>query len=150
MLITNSIMSYINLLTHSTRNWPTLLLPTSTSTPDSPESQDAAILFASLTENSHHLTSALTLLSAAVKYGIPLPPYFKTPPAVDFSPLWTKLSTDIQHEHGRDRDRDEEAVYSAWAVMHIVGDMVNTALGRMVVEVRELVGEVDFESAIEE
>jgi hypothetical protein len=35
-------------------------------------------------------------------------------------------------------------MYSAWAVMHIVGDMVNSALGRMVGEVRELVGEVDF------
>ena len=47
---------------------------------------------------------------------------------------------------GSRREGDEEAVYSAWAVMHIVGDMVNSALARMVVEVRELVGEVDFES----
>ena len=98
-----------------------------------------------MTENSHHLTSALTLLSASVKYGIPLPPYFKAPPTVDFSPLWGKLSADIQMEGSR-RESDEEAVYSAWAVIHIVSDMVNSALARIVVEVRELVGEVDFES----
>lgn len=45
-----------------------------------------------------------------------------------------------------ERDRDEEAVYSAWAVMHIVRDMTNSALGRTVSEVRELFGEVNFES----
>lgn len=99
---------------------------------------------------SHDITSALTLLSAAVKYGIPLPPYFQAPPIVDYSPLWNKLSTDIQQEQAVTRDRDEEAVYSAWAVMHIVGDMVNSALARMVVEVRELVGEVDFESDLKD
>lgn len=47
---------------------------------------------------------------------------------------------------GSRRESDEEAVYSAWAVIHIVSDMVNSALARIVVEVRELVGEVDFES----
>jgi hypothetical protein len=143
----DSIMSYINLLTHSTRSWPTTLLPSdSTSSSTSPQTHDTAILFASMSQHSHDLTSALTLLSAAVKYGIPLPPYFKGPPNVDFSPLWGKLSEDIQGEMGTERERDDEAVYSAWAVMHIVGDMVNSSLSRMVVQVRELVGEVDFEN----
>ena len=138
-------MSYINLLTYSTRSWPSTILPSNTNSSTAQE-YDTAILFASMAENSHNLTSSLTLLSAAVKYGIPLPPYYQPPPTVDFSPLWNKLSHDIREEEGKIRDRDEDAVYSAWAVMHIVGDMVNSAMGRMVGEVRELVGEVDFES----
>ena len=44
------------------------------------------------------------------------------------------------------KDRDDDAVYSAWAVMQITGDMTNSAMERMVVEIRELVGEVDFGS----
>jgi hypothetical protein len=103
-----------------------------------------------MSTNSHHVTSALTLLSASVKYGIPLPPYFQAPPTVDFSSLWQKLSADIQSEEREKREGDEEAIYSAWAVMHIEGDMTNSALGRMVVQVRELVGEVDFESGFKE
>jgi hypothetical protein len=98
-------LSYINLLTHSTRSWPSTLLPTTGS--NTPQEHDTAILFASVAENSHNLTSALTLLSAAVRYGIPLPPYFHAPAAVDFSSLWKKLSSDIQREEGGIRDRDE-------------------------------------------
>ncbi|MBN6743337.1 hypothetical protein JKG47_23335 [Acidithiobacillus sp. MC6.1] len=52
-----------------------------------PREHDTALLFASMAENSHQLTSALTLLSAAVKHGIPLPPYCHVPPTVDFSTL---------------------------------------------------------------
>ena len=64
--------------------------------------------------------------------------------------MWQKLSTDIQSGERGKRGGDEEAVYSAWAVIHIVGDMTNSALERMVVQVRELVGEVDFESGFKE
>ncbi|RAH73279.1 uncharacterized protein BO66DRAFT_315857 [Aspergillus aculeatinus CBS 121060] len=133
-----SIMNYTNLLIHSSRSWQ---LPPGSST----GSLESPALLASVSANSHAMTSILTLLSASVRNGTPLPPGFQAPPRVDFSSLWQRLSVDFKSSDPAEVDEKEEDAFRAWATMQMVGDMTNSALARMVVHVRDLIGEVDYD-----
>lgn len=139
-------MNYINLLIHSAQSWQHPLPSSAASIERSePLLPEMTALLASVSDSSHQMTSTLTLLSSSIKHSIPLPPYFQAPPRVDFRSLWQKLRADISSGGIENRDGDELAVHSAWAMMQIVNNMTNSAIERLVVQVRELVGEVDFE-----
>ncbi|RDH36292.1 hypothetical protein BDQ94DRAFT_185415 [Aspergillus welwitschiae] len=129
-----SIMNYINLLIHSSQSWP-LLSHSSTFT--------SSMVLESVSTHSHQMTSALLLLSACIKHGTPLPPYFQAPTTVDFSPLWQELRADSLPPSALTGDK--EAVQRAWAMMQMVTDISNVALMRIIKHARDLVGEVNFD-----
>ncbi|RDW64418.1 MFS transporter [Aspergillus mulundensis] len=134
-----SIMNSINLLIHSSTSWPPL-----------PQSPATSTVLDSVSTHSHQMTSALLILSASVKHGTPLPPYFQAPPAVDFSPLWQELPVSLDALSGEKEKSEAAAVHRACAMMQMVSDMSNAALARMVVQVRDLVGEVNFAVGVKE
>ncbi|GLA06676.1 hypothetical protein AnigIFM60653_007616 [Aspergillus niger] len=129
-----SIMNYINLLIHSSQSWP-LLSHSFTFT--------SSMVLESVSTHSHQMTSALLLLSACIKHGTPLPPYFQAPTTVDFSPLWRELRAESLPPSAL--TGDEEAVQRAWAMMQMVTDISNVALMRIIMHARDLVGEVNFD-----
>ncbi|KAI2964065.1 hypothetical protein CBS147323_6559 [Aspergillus niger] len=129
-----SIMNYINLLIHSSQSWP-LLSHSSTFT--------SSMVLESVSTHSHQMTSALLLLSACIKHGTPLPPYFQAPTTVDFSPLWQELRAEFLQPSAL--AGDEETVQHAWAMMQMVTDISNVALMRIIMHARDLVGEVNFD-----
>ncbi|KPI44474.1 uncharacterized protein AB675_8574 [Cyphellophora attinorum] len=105
---------------------------------------------------SHSLTSTLCLLSAAIKDGQPLPPYFKPP-----KPLASTAFPDMIDQGGRKvktvsregREEEEDLLdiqhvshpaFAAFAVGEVASAFVSAELRRVVREVRGLVGEVDF------
>lgn len=97
----------------------------------------------SVSTHSHQMTSALLLLSACIKHGTPLPPYFQAPTTVDFSPLWQELRAEFLPPSAL--TGDEEAVQRAWAMLQMVTDISNVALMRIIMHARDLVGEVNFD-----
>ncbi|OJI83116.1 hypothetical protein ASPTUDRAFT_173910 [Aspergillus tubingensis CBS 134.48] len=129
-----SIMNYINLLIYSTRSWPSLS-----------HSSTSTMVLASVSTHSRRMTSALLLLSASIKHGTPLPPYYQAPTAVDFSLLWNE-ELRAQAPPPPAQTGDEEAVQCSWATVQMVTDASNAALARMIRQVRDLVGEVNFDS----
>ncbi|GKZ63364.1 hypothetical protein AnigIFM49718_011437 [Aspergillus niger] len=129
-----SIMNYINLLIHPSQSWP-LLSHSSTFT--------SSMVLESVSTHSHQMTSALLLLSACIKHGTPLPPYFQAPTTVDFSPLWQELRAEFLPPSAL--TGDEEAVQRAWAMLQMVTDISNVALMRIIMHARDLVGEVNFD-----
>lgn len=91
---------------------------------------------------SHEITSILSLLSASVTMGQPLPPYLQAPKPYRIL-TWLK-ATDAEFlklEHA------DETGYSDFAVMEISSVLVSHGLERLVQYVRELVGEVEFKFA---
>ncbi|GLA43630.1 hypothetical protein AnigIFM63309_001561 [Aspergillus niger] len=103
----------------------------------------SSMVLESVSTHSHQMTSALLLLSACIKHGTPLPPYFQAPTTVDFSPLWQELRADSLPPSALTGDK--EAVQRAWAMMQIVTDISNVALMRIIKHARHLVGEVNFD-----
>ncbi|GLB09893.1 hypothetical protein AtubIFM57258_005822 [Aspergillus tubingensis] len=133
-----SIMNYINLLIYSTRSWPSLS-----------HSSTSTTVLASVSTHSRQVTSALLLLSASIKHGTPLPPYYQAPTAVDFSRLWNE-EVRAQAPPPPAQTGDRETVQGSWAMMQMVSDASNAALARMIIQVRNLVGEVNSDSEGEE
>ena len=127
-------MNYINLLIYSTRSWPSLS-----------HSSTSTTVLASVSIHSRQMTSVLLLLSASIKHGTPLPPYYQAPTAVDFSPSWNE-ELRAQSPPPSAQTRDKEAVQCSWATVQMVTDASNAALARMIRQVRDLVGEVSFDS----
>lgn len=41
-----------------------------------------------------------------------------------------------------------ERLYSAWAILQIAQELVSSSIGRMLIQVKELVREIDFEISI--
>lgn len=129
-------MGYISLLSYSSRRW---------SQQDGNLKQRLGKHFSQISTvidtTSHQTTSTLTLLSAAVEHGLPLPPYFHSPPHLDLSSRWDILSKELAAEQPVD-----EAAYTALAVIQVISNLISDDLCCLVRDIRELVGEVDFSS----
>ena len=81
----------------------------------------------SLQVTSHDLTSTLSLLSAAVTNGNPLPPYLKGPKPFQLSAKLEALDADILSVK-----HITEPGYSAFAVMQIASSLISDDLGKLI------------------
>ncbi|KAF6238277.1 hypothetical protein HO173_003557 [Letharia columbiana] len=101
--------------------------------------QDFTRLVGTLNATSQDVTSLLALLSSSVTNGNPLPPYLKAPPTYKLSQRLEELDADILSI-----SHIAEPGYSAFAVMQIASSLVSDNLGKLIDNVKALVGEVDF------
>jgi len=134
------IMQYMALMSYATQTW--------SNKNDDPASQsayhrvwldDLSRLLKTVNPTSHSITSTLTLLSGSVTQGSALPPYMHMPEPYHLSRRLESLDRgilDIRHV--------EEPGYSAYAVMQVTSSLIHDDLKKLVLLVKELVGEVDF------
>ena len=96
-------------------------------------------LFGSADFASHNITTLLSLLASSVTNGQPLPPYLEPPMPYHLTREMQKMDPHLLSlKHALDPG------YSAFAVVEVSCTMIAESLGRLLVLVRELVGEVDF------
>ncbi|CAG8956608.1 hypothetical protein HYFRA_00011919 [Hymenoscyphus fraxineus] len=111
--------------------------------PISPENRrwinDLSKAVSSLSPTSHILTTTLSLLSASITQGRPLPPYLQPPPVVDLAKRLETLDRGIL-----DARHIEEPGYASYAVMQVASSLVIDDFVKLVDAVKELVGEADF------
>ncbi|KAL8705714.1 MAG: hypothetical protein Q9201_001189 [Fulgogasparrea decipioides] len=87
----------------------------------------------------HELTSTLSLLSASVINGNSLPPYLKAPEPYSLSAKLEAIDADIL-----DISHVTEPGYAAFAVMQIASSLISDDIGKLISNIKSLVGEVDF------
>lgn len=130
-----SILNYMALISYSTKSF--------SSRPGSPDKgpwmEAFNHLVQSLNVSSQEVTSMLSLLSASVTSGNPLPPYLKAPSAFKLTARLEALDADILSI-----DHVTEPGYSAFAVMQVASSMISDDLEKLLENVKALVGEVDF------
>jgi hypothetical protein len=88
---------------------------------------------------SHNITSLLALLSAAVRNGHALPPYLKAPTNFQLSDELVGGGT-----HVLDLSNLDEPGFRAVAVIEVAQRCLVDSVNRIVDDVKDLVGEVDF------
>lgn len=88
---------------------------------------------------SKEITTLLTLLSASVASGQPLPPYLKAPEAYALSARLEDVDNQILSVRHM-----AEPGYAAFAVMQIGTKCISDDLKSLLADVKELVGELDF------
>lgn len=108
---------------------------------------DFGALINQVSPTAHQITSILSMLSASVSQGTALPPHIETmlPKPYMLSRRLEQLDRGIL-----DAKHVEELGYSAYAVMQVASALIVDDLERLVGEVRELVGEVDFSFQVQE
>ena len=93
----------------------------------------------SVKETSEEITSMLALLSASVTNGSPLPPYLKPPVAFSLSDKLEALDSDILGIN-----HIAKPGYASFAVTQVASSLVSDDLSKLIENVRNLVGEVNF------
>lgn len=88
---------------------------------------------------SHEITSLLSLLSAAITNGSPLPPYMQAPQPYRLSHKLEELDKDILSLR-----HIAEPGYAAFAVIQIATRCIIKDIEKLLKNVKELVGELDF------
>lgn len=96
-------------------------------------------LISSVNLTSHEITSLLSLLSGAITNGSPLPPYLRAPAPYRLSRRLEELDRDILSLR-----HVAEPGYAAFAVIQIATRCIIRDLEKLLKNVRELVGELDF------
>lgn len=96
-------------------------------------------LMTSVNITSHEITSMLSLLSASITSGQPLPPYLTTPQPYQLSRKLEALDHDILSVR-----HIAEPGYAAFAVMQISTRCIIGDLEKLLLAVKNLVGELDF------
>lgn len=129
------ILNYMALISYSTHSFSSH----SGSPHKRPWMEAFNLLIQSLNVSSQEITSMLSLLSASVTSGNPLPPYLKPPPAFKLTARLEALDADILSI-----DHVAEPGYSAFAVMQVASSMISDDLEKLLANVKALVGEVDF------
>ena len=94
---------------------------------------------ASLVVSSHEITSLLTLVSASVADGRPLPPYLAPPRPYNLSERLTALNPEVLSLH-----HVMEPGYAAFAVTQVTTALIDDDLRALLANARSIVGEVDF------
>ncbi|KAF2432446.1 hypothetical protein EJ08DRAFT_585764 [Tothia fuscella] len=100
---------------------------------------DLCRLMKSINSTSHEITSLLSLLSASVTNGQPLPPYLSAPAPYGLSTKLEALDRDILSVR-----HIAEPGYTAFAVMQISARCITVELENLLRAVKEIVGELDF------
>ena len=93
-----------------------------------------------LDESARQVSFAMTLLSGAIKHAVPLPPHFKAPEPFAYDRMAERLHGDI-HEDG---SIGYGNAYSTFAIVKVMSDLICAELDKLVGDVRELVGEVNY------
>ncbi|KAL1637039.1 hypothetical protein SLS58_009479 [Diplodia intermedia] len=96
-------------------------------------------LISSVNLTSHEITSLLTLLSASITNGSPLPPYLRPPAPYRLSRRLEELDHDILSLR-----HIAEPGYAAFAVIQIATRCIIRDLEKLLKHIKELVGELDF------
>ena len=86
-----------------------------------------SLLIKSINITSHEITSMLSLLSASVVNGHPLPPYLKAPPPYQLTEKLEALDADILGI-----SHIAEPGYAAFAVMQIASSLISDDLGKLI------------------
>ncbi|KAJ5979646.1 hypothetical protein N7481_006944 [Penicillium waksmanii] len=100
----------------------------------------AEIALKSADFNSHHITSLLCLLSAAIMNSQPLPPYLSTPDSFPLARQMQKIDDELLSiRHIGDPS------FSAFVALEVLRSVVSFSLQELIDNVRKLVGELDFD-----
>ena len=102
-------------------------------------SSDFRKLLASVNITSHRVTMLLSMLSSSLSSGQPLPPYMDMPEPFQFAKQLESIDRDILSIR-----HIAEPEYSAFAVLQIATQCINTDIAKLTSHVKNLVGEVDF------
>lgn len=84
-------------------------------------------LIRSVNVTSQELTSTLSLLSASVTSGSPLPPYLRAPEPYKLSAKLEAIDADILHI-----SHITEPGYAAFAVMQIASSLISDDMGKLI------------------
>lgn len=147
----HSILDYLALISHASNEFAKL----SNSSQTASWVRNLGRLIKSVNITSHEITSMLSLLSASVANGHPLPPYLKAPQPYKLTEKLEALDKDILGI-----SHIAEPGYAAFAVMQIASSLISDDLGKLIEcvvllwltwvslmrcrNVKSLVGEVDF------
>ncbi|KAF2103870.1 hypothetical protein NA57DRAFT_70079 [Rhizodiscina lignyota] len=107
--------------------------------PGSHWTEDFRRVMESANFTSHNITSLLSLMSAAISGGLPLPPYLKTPKPYQLSDRLEEIDKDILSVR-----HINEPCYAAFAVIQISTRCIVRDLDHLLTHVKSLVGELDF------
>ncbi|KAK5171787.1 uncharacterized protein LTR77_003423 [Saxophila tyrrhenica] len=88
---------------------------------------------------SNQITSLLSLLASSLSNGQPLPPYLRMPESFQLVRRLEHVNPDIVSVR-----HVAEPEYSAFAVMQVTSQCINTDVLKLVKHVKNLVGEIDF------
>jgi hypothetical protein len=102
-------------------------------------SDDFRRLIGSIQPTSHEITLVLTLCSAAIRSGEPLPPFVPKPQPFELTTRLEEMDKDILSVR-----HINEPGYAAFAVMQLSSRCISGDVHRLLSAVRELVGELDF------
>jgi hypothetical protein len=102
-------------------------------------SDDFRRLMGTVQPTSHEITMVLTLCSAAIRSGEPLPPYVPKPKPFELTTRLEELDKDILSVR-----HINEPGYAAFAVMQLSARCIALDVDRLLAAVRDLVGELDF------
>jgi hypothetical protein len=131
-----NILQYMALVGYATRHF--------TKDADSPTDtkwvSDFGRVLGSVDVTSQEVTSLLSLLSASVLNGSPLPPYLKVPASYQLIAKLEKIDADILNI-----SHICEPGYASFAVTQVASSLINDDLEKLVRNVKNLVGEVDFD-----
>jgi len=106
---------------------------------DSAWTSDFRGMVAGVQGTTHEITSLLSLLSASITNGQPLPPYLKTPNPYGLSAKLESIDPDILSVK-----HVAEPGYAAFAVMQVSSRCIMAELDKLLRNVKEVVGELDF------
>ena len=93
-----------------------------------------------LDESAQQISFAMTLLSGAIKHAVPLPPHIKAPKPFAYDRMVEQLHGDIME----DGSIGYGNAYSTFAIVKVMSDLICAELDKLVGDVRELVGEVNY------
>ncbi|KAH8812045.1 hypothetical protein F5884DRAFT_820070 [Xylogone sp. PMI_703] len=137
-----NIMNYLSLISYASQTWADHskhLFPNNDIASRRAWINDFSAVVDSINPTSHQITSTLSLLSASVRQGSPLPPYMQIPKPYQLSQRLEELDKGIL-----DAKHMMEPGYSTYAVLQVASSMLSDDLTKMADSVRELVGETDF------
>ncbi|KAI9716245.1 MAG: hypothetical protein M1812_005470 [Candelaria pacifica] len=129
-----NILNYMSLMVYSTSTFSSSQRST-----ESAWIKDLRLLIPSVNVTSREITSLLSLLSASLTNGQPLPPYLKAPEPYLLSRKLEALDKDILSV-----SHIAEPAYSAFAVMQVASRLIIDDLEKLIANVKAVVGEVDF------
>ena len=138
----NSLMEYFLLMAHATNTSTDRFLGAlDVSESEEEFKKDVPRIVALLNDGSRGVASTMALLASAVKHAAPLPPFLEAPKPYRFDRLWSKLRREAPTQDGSTK---VARIHETFAVLQVMSELACEELGRLIADVKELVGEVDY------
>lgn len=93
-----------------------------------------------LDESARQISFTMTLLSGTIKEAVPLPPFFKAPQPFGYAKIHKYIQQDIKDDGSLRLGN----AYSTFAIIRVMSELICAELDRLIGDVRELVGEVNY------